>query len=1414
MAIIGEDLKDYVINQIKVRQQVLGKDGGYTPLSDDNIFAFNSQTSWVKLASGVFVTEDKLKKLGITEPSLIELYRGKELAKNFILNGGTARMSQLGGSIIQREGLNPIGSEEDEDGNTYSFEDYQKGSYEPTPSFGFVPMAGLTDVSVKCLNRGSLKKAKIKLRVENKQQLSIIDVLYLRLGYTMLLEWGNSHYLDNNKNIQSVGLTLTEDANGFFNDSFNLKSNPYKLLKVIEDKRKEYLGNYDGFLGKVSNFDWSFNEDGSYDINLELISLGDVIETLKSNITIDTDTQAYIHPLGSGSNNLLIGEGNIINDNKDSNPIMSILYQWKYQNRTQVPGPTQYVNQKLEESLVINNINFPKTSSPWNEYNLKKHIVAVGDICKPSTNSTIDTSQYDYVFTVQVGYDPISGIKPTSAYTSGFNLNLGTKIQLLAGQAYANIPAPMTYSFRLTNTTLLTSTAVEQWNEFLSTIVRSSKTSPVLSTQPPNLTISNNIGNTSMNAWNIVSFFLEALTSGIASTDLPNWNSGKAWDNGWVEAYQNKAKRAINWLAVNNPYELVQYDDLNDKDYKDYKAGKGSRLFTGYKMGRFYSDTSAGKLEGTNAGNGVLTPAGIENSEIDKPYINKDNLRVSRILKSRGKIIPNVLSGAAEREVVRLYNMEEDGVRHNYDFYIRFGYLLQLFKDYVISRIDTDNPSEDPLIVDINNESNPYSSNFISFMRKRKNQISFDPRICIVNSSIEFKTESSTGSDTSRINFFGKATPSRENRNGNKAWYGDDTEGKTTSSLRLWDISTTNRLNTRPTPPGAQNPSKYNTANSMNIYIGFNTIGDVLMSNTDEDGNISIYSFLKDLCSQINLSFGGVNSLEPVIDETTNTLSIVDSNKNNSVKNDKYALNPFGFVNNNTEGSFVRKVDLKTAITPAYATMVTVGATAGGYVKGVEATSFAKWNDGIEDRFKTGFISPRESATLTTTETIQDVVDAFFNICGNSYISDGDEIGPLRVFGVASDMQYDLSLNYKNDKLTAITSEIGYASSQRFPSYNVMMFNWNDGIIKSNQQIASEYFKGASSLNKDEGSIGFIPFNVGLKMDGISGVKIYNKIELNTRFLPDNYSTSLNFIVTAVNHSLKGNDWETELKLTLIPNPIPTTNTPSPSSYFISTPTPPPTPAPTPSPPSPSPSGVCGTPPSTVGDPGNYISPPAKGAPGDYVDVMKTINSSGNKKLRKFNNCEYPIKLYTKPGDTSGTLYSKVIRNNPSTPGPKQRNVYELNPAFVPFLKTLTYPKKYNGSSGQFKIYNVNKNWFPTIEKIIQHLDSKGMWNSSHIKSFSPGFVRRDVTPASGPIYGQISSHAYGMAMDINSSVYPLGSAGVTKWENDFAAGVKTALVHQEIYTNFVLTTPPGCQPVFWLKDNNDAHHFSVMIKV
>ena len=151
-------------------------------------------------------------------------------------------------------------------------------------------MPGIISADIKALNRGSLKKATVKLTAHNKQQFDIIDLLYLRLGYTVLLEWGNSIYTPDGTTREIVRNTLLE--NTFFN--INGKGSYLDMLGPIEQYRQKYDGNYDGLLGKVSNFSWAFQPDGSYDIEITIISLGDVVESLKLNISTSQDLTKFI----------------------------------------------------------------------------------------------------------------------------------------------------------------------------------------------------------------------------------------------------------------------------------------------------------------------------------------------------------------------------------------------------------------------------------------------------------------------------------------------------------------------------------------------------------------------------------------------------------------------------------------------------------------------------------------------------------------------------------------------------------------------------------------------------------------------------------------------------------------------------------------------------------------------------------------------------------------------------------------------------------------------------------------------------------------------------------------------------------------------------------------------------------------
>ncbi len=100
----------------------------------------------------------------------------------------------------------------------------------------------------------------------------------------MMVEWGNSQYLPNKQLdsntpvIEQVGNSIIE--NNWFQDEGSIH---LELNSKVEEYRLKYNGNYDGFMGKVTNFNWSFNRDLSYSISIDLVSLGDVIESLVIN---------------------------------------------------------------------------------------------------------------------------------------------------------------------------------------------------------------------------------------------------------------------------------------------------------------------------------------------------------------------------------------------------------------------------------------------------------------------------------------------------------------------------------------------------------------------------------------------------------------------------------------------------------------------------------------------------------------------------------------------------------------------------------------------------------------------------------------------------------------------------------------------------------------------------------------------------------------------------------------------------------------------------------------------------------------------------------------------------------------------------------------------------------------------------
>ena len=306
--IVGERFEDYVLKQIHSRQRLYGQSfgKGQELRSAKQLQLINNKNAWLKMASAVGIESDdtpavfnqeqgkyvdsnispgeqRLRNIGIDDTAR---FWGNKLAKQTVL------FNTLSTVVPSTEYDKKTGVGQDGMYNFRSGVSKKNSLWNSVSSYGLggtdqglVPAPGLLDFTVDSQNRGSIKKATVTLKCYNKFQFELIELVYLRLGYTMMIEWGWDKYTTNGKDVNDVGNTIIEDL--WFNQD-QKSITQLQMLRYIEKYRKLYNGNYDGFYGRVTNFNWTFDPDGSYNITIDLYSIGDVIESIK----VDTRSSA------------------------------------------------------------------------------------------------------------------------------------------------------------------------------------------------------------------------------------------------------------------------------------------------------------------------------------------------------------------------------------------------------------------------------------------------------------------------------------------------------------------------------------------------------------------------------------------------------------------------------------------------------------------------------------------------------------------------------------------------------------------------------------------------------------------------------------------------------------------------------------------------------------------------------------------------------------------------------------------------------------------------------------------------------------------------------------------------------------------------------------------------------------------
>ena len=179
MSIFKQSFPKWVKNQLQLRQnlQSTGLNGGF---KNNNALIWNqTKQCIIRATSLVDYVEPLDDGLGISDginEVEFEKLKGNQLAKKFILQSGILNNNQTRSNTFGKAGS--------------AYGDPLLGANADSNGFGQVPMPGITSLDIATKSAyGSLRQAKLSFSVHNLKQLEIMELLYMRPGYPILVEW-------------------------------------------------------------------------------------------------------------------------------------------------------------------------------------------------------------------------------------------------------------------------------------------------------------------------------------------------------------------------------------------------------------------------------------------------------------------------------------------------------------------------------------------------------------------------------------------------------------------------------------------------------------------------------------------------------------------------------------------------------------------------------------------------------------------------------------------------------------------------------------------------------------------------------------------------------------------------------------------------------------------------------------------------------------------------------------------------------------------------------------------------------------------------------------------------------------------------------------------------------------------------
>ena len=665
--------------------------------------------------------------------------------------------------------------------------------------------------------------------------------------------------------------------------------------------------------------------------------------------------------------------------------------------------------------------------------------------------------------------------------------------------------------------------------------------------------------------------------------------------------------------------------------------------------------------------------------------------------------------------------------------YIRLGDILDFIKDRLL--IYTDSTCDTP-IIDINTDTNS------NYCYNPGVNVSADPTKVMINARIPILNKDLNTLATLKNRKWEGTNPEKGDNEVKRSIFGFD-KAKT---FQEKDVKLERFTHDVILSEGKE-IANVTVGLIMNIYFEKEFLYSTIDQHRDKKtGQLSLYKFIKSLLDEANSCLGGVNKLDlRVVNDQTleiyDQVPLYDWKKGEPLPQE---FNIFGLKpkKDSRDGSFVTNFGLKTELTNEFATITSIGAQANGSVVGEDSTFLSKWNFGLVDRFYPTKIDSlrRDNPSLSPEEQEQKEYDALL----------------VKMFELWSDYSIQSSNLLEVDKsegIGALGADItdGYA----FPYFRL-------DSVNSYVKIQKEYLKALIKLKTKQenilsNQIGMLPINLNLEMDGISGIRIYDQIRVNTRFLPSYYPRYLMFIIKGVSHAFSGNRWVTKIDTIAQPK----VQFGSGPDYIEA----------------------------TEVDLEDIIQEDADERLDGLIDVTPTLDSSAKRTI--IDAYGWPTKIT----EINGKYYANI-----SSKDSAGRNVYQRDSTWVnENTETFTY----NFGNGKIvTVPTVHKDLVEPLTSVLDRIKSKNLQDG--VSKLDCSVYVRDVTGKEN--VGSLSGHSFGLAIDVNAGEYPYGEAGYNKYLKDLSNKVPTALVVQE----FTFSSKFNWGGYY--TNTKDAHHFSLSI--